>query len=426
VIPRLCLLSLLACAACQAAADPAQILSRIDAKVLGHLHEAMNYLCVQTVERSYFDVPTPPPKTCNVPQPGGKVKLVARDRLRLDVAVSRGSEIYSWHADNKFSSTLIEEVVRRGPIASGGFIGFLENVFGQRGVQFHFKGQEMGDTGEVFSFDYSVPLSISRYEVGTPDRRKLVPFHGSLSAYAASYELASLTVIADNIPPGLDICSARNDMSYQLVPVAGNELLLPRVWMLSLSTVAMSTKSRSEYTGCREFAGESTVHFRDLANVSASANAAPPRPPEELPAGLTLRIRLRTPVDGRLSYAGDPVEGDLLAAVTPGKHAEIIPRGATLHGVITRLEDHYKPWSHYFLGIQFESMRSGDRTFILRAQPKPSPGQIEDLYWIYGPQVSASLIDDVKRGLFVFASRRLYLGKRFSAEWVTEPLAASR
>jgi hypothetical protein len=426
VIFRLCLLSLLACAACRASDDPSQILQRIDATILGHLNKAMNYLCVQTVERSYFDAPRPSQRNCGTPDTRPAGKLMARDRLRLDVAVSRGGEIYSWHADNKFSSSLIDDVVRRGPIGSGGFVGFLENVFGQRGVHFRYKGREMANTAEVFSFDYSVPLSASRYEIGAPDRRKLVAFHGSFSAYVASDELASLTVLADQIPRDIGICSARNEMTYQLVPVAGNELLLPRVWVLGLSTAEMSTESRSEYTGCREFAGETTIHFHNLDDVNAPVNTAPTRPAEELPGGLTLRVRLRTPIDGRRSYAGDPVEGELLTAVRAGKHVEAIPRGATLHGVITRLEDRYKPWSHFFLGIQFESMRSGDRTFVLRARAKPSPDQIEDLYWIYGPQVSTDLINDVKGGLFVFASRHLKLNSRFSAEWVTEPLDASR
>ncbi|MGH9582488.1 MAG: hypothetical protein ACRD4O_06085 [Bryobacteraceae bacterium] len=427
MISRLCLLPLLGCAVCWANDNPSEILQRIDAKVLGHLAKTVNYTCVETVERMYFKPTVSRHGACPTPQAASRLKLTARDRLRLDVAVAQGNEMYSWHADHKFSSTLIGSIVRRGPIGSGGFVGFLENVFGEGGVEFRFKGRETEGAAEVFSFEYTVPLSVSHYEVQSGKQKSLVPFHGSFLAYAGNYELASMTVIADNIPKSLGICSSRSGMTYQLITIAGNELLLPRVWTLGLATPAMLTESDSEYTACREFTGQATISYKNLATTSPESDTKPAQPPQELPAGLTLRIRLRTPIDGQHSFAGDPVRGELLRSVSAGRHRKRIPRGAMLYGVITRLEDCYEPSAHYLLDIEFERMRSGERTFVLRARPKPLPSQMERLHWMYGTEapLPADLAEAVKRGLFVFPSKRLQLGENFSAYWETEPVTAT-
>lgn len=350
--------------------------------------------------------------------------LAARDRLRLDVAVSNGAEMYSWHADRSFSSTFLRNVVRDGPIGSGGFVGFLENIFGQRDVRFRYLGRQTEGTAAVFTFEYTVPMSASHYEVQSGKHKKLVPFHGSFSAYVNTYELASMTVIADEIPKAIGICSSRNQIAYQLANVAGNELLLPREWTLGLTTPGLSTTSRSEYTACREFATEATISYKNLA-TSPADDTTESAPPQVLPAGLRLRIRLQTPIDGERSYAGDPVRGELLKSVTFGKQRAIMPRGAALSGVITRLAEGYLPSAHFLINIEFERMRTGNRTFILRARHIQSPEQMADLRWIFGRGVPIQLIEDVERGALFFPSKRLHLGKRFSSYWITEPVVPS-
>ncbi|MGH9619541.1 MAG: hypothetical protein ACRD45_07495, partial [Bryobacteraceae bacterium] len=271
MIHRLCLLSLIGCTVCLASDNPTEILRQVDAKVLAHLTKAVNYTCVETVNRQYFtpigfdyrsDQPKPERASCK--RNPGPLKLTARDRLKLDVAVAGGDEMYSWHAARHFSTTFIDRIVRQGPIGSGGFVGFLENIFDTRGVRFRFDGRETEGAAEVFSFEYAVPLSASDYEIESGKHKKTVPFHGSFSAYTSNYELAGMTVIADKIPKAVGICASRNRIDYQLVSVAGNELLLPKEWTLGLTTPGLSTTSRSEYTDCREFAGQATISYKNL------------------------------------------------------------------------------------------------------------------------------------------------------------------
>jgi hypothetical protein len=430
VLYRLCPLLCISCAVCLGSDNPAEILRQIDAKILAHLSKAVNYTCVETVNRQYF-TPTKslirryiPKRERACKQIPGRLKLTAHDRLKLDVAVAGGNEMYSWHAARHFSTTFIDRIVRDGPIASGGFVGFLENIFDVRGVKFRFEGRETENRAEVFSFEYDVPLSASHYMITSGKDKKTVPFHGSFLAYTSSYELADMTVIADKIPKSVGICASRNQIEYQLVTVAGNELLLPKEWTLGLTEPGLSTTSRSEYTDCREFAGQATISFKNLVSSGSPAQTKPPPPSQVLPPKLKLKIRLLTQIDGQHSSAGDPVRGELLQSVAIGRRREPIPRGAVLHGVITRLEQHFSPVVYYLLDIEFDNMRSGNRTFLLRAGPQLSPARKRYLRWMIDQsELPADLLRQAKHGLFVFPSKQLHLGKRFSAEWVTVPLS---
>ncbi len=101
------------------------------------------------------------------------------DRLRLDIAVSEGREIYSWHGENRFSSSTIAEVVGNGPISSGNFVGFLHNIFLVEGIQFKYSGASDVQGVTTFRFQYVVPVDRSGYHVKATRTSKVVPFHGS-------------------------------------------------------------------------------------------------------------------------------------------------------------------------------------------------------------------------------------------------------
>src|ERR1700728_4850273 len=94
-----------------AAQDPADLLERARVKVAGITRRLLKYTCLETVERIYYVVPVErisgpimtEAQSCDKKEFGknGHLSLQARDRLRLEVAVSGGDrieEIYSWAA----------------------------------------------------------------------------------------------------------------------------------------------------------------------------------------------------------------------------------------------------------------------------------------------------------------------------------------
>src|SRR4051794_3403859 len=124
-----------------------------------------------------------------------------RDRLRLDVAVSEGREIFSWHGGKSFSSKGIGDVVRSGPISSGSFIGYLQNIFFNSGVQIRFAGHTSRTGEDSYIFDYVVPRGSSRYQIANGKKRWVVPFHGRFTGSGTNFELTSLQITADEVPP---------------------------------------------------------------------------------------------------------------------------------------------------------------------------------------------------------------------------------
>jgi hypothetical protein len=217
------------------------------------------------------------------------------------------------------------------------------------------------------------------------------------------------------------------DMKYQVANISGRDSLVPQLFLLRLEDELHTyTESRSEYSGCREFRGESVLRFQ-VNEAEAASPVAKAATAERLPAGMALRIGLRTPVDDQTSYTGDAVEGVLLDAVTiPGTEKKIA-KNAVLNGVITELESHYEPSRYYLLRIQFQRLRLGNDEFVVNAWPKQSREEVTKLARLYGWPLPVLLQEDFKKGLFVLTSRHFHLGQHFSGEWETrsEPSASA-
>ena len=341
------------------------------------------------------------------------------DRLRLDVAVSEGAEIYSWHGENKFSSSTISDVVQTGPISSGGFVGFLRNIFLVPGVRFTYTGRSSTDGVTTYCFNYVVPLSASGYHVEVGHDKPLVPFHGSFSVDTNDLQLNSLELIPDEIPSDSHMCSADTEMKYQIAKISGKDSLLPELFLLRITDDEHTyTISRNEYSQCREFRGESTVSFNVINTAAAPANTQPIAE-EWLPPGMTLRVALRTPVNDQTAYTGDPIDGVLLDSVKITGTEKTIPKNAVLHGIISKLECYSDPRKHYLVSIQFERVTSGNNTYALRALPKQSRKEVTKLSGMYGWPLPNKLADDFRNGLFVEMSSHFHLDSHFSAEWET-------
>lgn len=209
-----------------------EILKRVKANVVAELAVAANYTCVQTVERIYYRMR----HACLANAAHGKPKEFMRDRLRLDVAVSEGNEIYSWHGESKFTSTQISDVISEGPRTSGQFVGFLRNIFATPGIQFSFLGASQEDGKPLYRFSFVVQVLRSLYYLSGRAYSGIVPYHGEFSVDAADCKLLRLTIVADDVPAAAGMCSVETQMDYQLVRIADHEALLPASYVLNLES----------------------------------------------------------------------------------------------------------------------------------------------------------------------------------------------
>ena len=400
-----------------------EILQHLRANVSQQLSRAANYACVESIDRSYF-------LTATARFPGcadyGKLpkQWYKHDRLRLDVAVSEGHEIFSWHGGKSFSLKGIDDVVRSGPISSGSFVGYLRNIFFDAGVTIRFAGHTSSTDGDSYIFDYVVPRGSSRYQVSNGKKRWIVSYHGRFTGSGTNYELTSLQLTADEVPSESGICSAGSKIEYQLVNIAGKDSLIPKRYVLDMSgSDHVHTTSQSDYTQCREFRGESTLSFDVNDNVIVQQQTPVVRD-EWLPAGTTLHVRLRTPVDDRTSFTGDPVEGLLINPVKVKGSDIVIPKDAVLYGIITKLEAYAEPFKHYLVSIRFQRLTFGPNSYLLDAFPRSLDADRRWLYEAYSRQIPPDIVADLNRGVFVWTSSHFHKDQHFTADWKTRAPAA--
>jgi hypothetical protein len=396
-------LSVLLCA-CAAAQEPAEILGRIRHNVTAQISRSANYTCVETVERNYYFLP-PAGGAC-VRASAGTAKPYLRDRLRLDVAVSSQSEIYSWHGENNFTSTSVAEVVRSGPISSGGFVGYLMNIFLQPNISISYVGQ----SNNSYNFQYDVSLPNSKYQTPTGKGYARIPFHGTFSADATSFQLKDLVVTGNDFPEASDICFAESQVRYQIAHISGGDSLIPSGFLLSIGnrTSSLFTESRGAYSECREFKGESTLVF-DASGQPSKALEPNPAAKQKMGPGKILHIKLTTPIDDRTSFTGDPVEG-----IVEGPW-----RSATVRGVITELATRYDPATHYYLKIEFKQMTADGQVYSLRALHKPTGKEASKLYFLFGENLPDDVRQEIRQGTIVLYAKHLRLGRGFTGDWVT-------
>ena len=83
--------------------DPADVLIRLRDQVLAHAERIPNHTCVESVRRDVYEAVTrSPARSCDAllarrkqPRFLSSLKLASTDRLRLDVLLAAGREVYS-------------------------------------------------------------------------------------------------------------------------------------------------------------------------------------------------------------------------------------------------------------------------------------------------------------------------------------------
>lgn len=404
--------------ACSAAQGPADLLRRIRLNVAEQLSQSANYTCTETLDRSYyrnngFGMAIGGPDAVAVPK-----NELFEDRLRLDVAVSEGKEIYAWHGADRFSTSDLTDIVRHGPISTGQFVGYLRNIFITPGIEFTYRKQSPESNGGVHRFDFVVPLKASGSHVRAKSGNPIVPFHGWFTARASDLQLTRLDITDDQLPQDSNIESVHTILEYRTSQIFGRNTLVPSLFVLEIQdNEHVFTVSRGDYSGCREYKTESSLHF-DSTDEASPASSDPVSSAEQsaLPAGLSLWIGLTTEINDERAYAGDPVEGVLLKAVRIPGSSEVIPKKAVLHGVITRFATYFQPEKEYDLRIEFRHLSAKNKNYRLRALHVPSGAE---MYGAYGSLVPESIMNDLRAGSMLIHSKHVRVKKGFSAVWKT-------
>jgi len=342
--------------------DAKEMLAEARNKLMQAVNRLPRYLCAETIDRSTFQPETAVLGSCkdvvtrkNQTDWGNRKEQ--SDRLRLDVAVSVETEMYSWAGKDRFDDRTLGDLVRGGATSTGEFSSWLRSIFGTSAAIFTYRGNVSVDGRSLLEFDYRVPQDQSHYRVSEEKKNALVPYEGSFLLDPHSLDLIRLTVLANQIPAELKTCELVTTLDYGSVRLNDSEFLLPKdVTLHVVYSDGTEMENRTVFSGCHEFVGKSSLRV-DAASDSepqADRTAAKTLP---LPTGRPFKITLTGRIDTSTAAAGDAFQAKLAYAII-GSHQEVlVPKGAAVSGRIVELKRIYgKGADSLILALKLETI----------------------------------------------------------------------
>jgi len=366
----------------QALPDPNVVLEQARTGLQALAQSLEKYVCVETVNRSYYQRVTPRddpvrtgPQAACVPPAGGSEphRLEFTDRVRLEVTISEGSELHSWPGATRFDERNVDELIRNGPVSTGAFGGYLTSVFGQPGVSYQYQGEQTANGKTLFEYAYRVPLAASHFEIKTDAGWRTTAYEGEFRLDARTSELERLIVRTVELPSGAAFCQASAALDYHSVHIGDSDVLLPRESQLEIRlNSGAETRNDTTFANCREYQAESEVVFDESSTAGSSAPTGAGRGRVALPLGLPVTLALDGPIDTATAAAGDPVTAKVVRAVRrPGSVEELIPAGAEVRGRIRRVEHHLAPSPYFRVVLAFNRVEVNGvvSPFVVRSEP---------------------------------------------------------
>jgi hypothetical protein len=362
----------------QEPADADAALRRTRERLLADLARMPRYTCVQTINRRYFRPRSGGASPANLtPESEPQGKLVQWDRLRLDVAVVEGKNIYSCVGAPRFESDTVEQTLEQfaglGPLSSGDFSSSLNSIFSSATITF--KSEERAGRKRLLTYSYDMPLERSEYNLKCKGGWVRTAYNGTLVIDPDAGDIVRLTMRAaemPELPESNPACQASSGVEYGRTQIHDRLVLIPRQTRLITMERAggkdSETRSLTTYSSCREYSSQSKLFLEGPPGGVANSSLPAQPSPSTLPAKVHFRARIVTPIDSDTAAAGDPIEAVLISPLRDKNRREWAPAGARLHGRLLSLAQSMSP-SFFEVLVQFESIELNGRAVPFRAGP---------------------------------------------------------
>ena len=412
----------LAAAAC-AQSDSSALLNRLTAKVLGTVDRLPRYMCTETIDRYQYQS-VGKGGSCD-PATQHKTHLTTADRLRLDVAVAEGREMYSWVGESHFEDRSLFELVNNGALSTGSFFAFLTVVFRHDNQGFADRGPVTENGRQLEAFDFRVPKAVSHYQYAGAGVRVMTGYYGTILVDPQTADLVRLEVHTDDLPAETETCRSSSILDYTRLRLNDADFLLP-----SRSELQIYEKDGGElrnitvFSGCHEFLGESTLHF-DEAPDAAVAVGAIAESGGAVPAGIAFQLSFPASLDPDKSAAGDKITATLTSPLRGPNRQVLAPKGATVPLRILEMQHFYGAVPALRIVLQPESVEVQGRSRRLVAGPDTRPVPM-----VHPPsaprrnQFSVQVMEDNQHPhagvlLFLNVSEHFKVPAGFESRWLT-------
>ncbi len=418
--------SLLLCGAVvclHAQPDPGDLLQRVTGKVLDTVGRLPKYMCTQTIDRSQYEPAAGLAGRQCEPSARKQLRLTTSDRLRLDVAVSAGHEMYSWVGESRFEDRTLFQLVRTGALSTGSFASFLMVVFRDDEASFAYKGETAEAGRQLAEFEFRVPAQSSHYIFSGAGARVTTGYFGSIFVDPETADLVRLAVHTEALPAETGACESSSTLDYSRVRLNGAGFLLPnRAQLHILDGNGLDMENSTIYSDCHEFLGESTLRF-DSGPEPGTPEAAKAAA-YELPSGLPFTIALTGNVN-QTTAAGDKVTAKLTAAITGGNRQVLVPKGAAVTARIVQIRRFYVPEPSLRLVLKLETVEIAGAPKPLSAAPDTRVPAVDNakgaLQRRSGPVTARLDNQDPQASVFVFSdtSGNFAIPSGFESKWLT-------
>jgi hypothetical protein len=327
------------------------LLGRAKNKMAAALRGMPNYTCLQTIERSK-----------RLPK---RRKFELIDVLRLEVGLVEGKELFAWPGSGKFEDKELSEIVPPGgAIGNGAFAAHANSVFQGRAASITFEGWEENPRRARYAF--RVPQNLSGYVIRHPSKAKaIVGYHGKFWVTPEDERVVRIEVEADDVPLFLEVLATGSSIDYSLVRIGETDYWLPTASTMKITNIDTAEyRNETIFSGCRQFAGESSLRFDDPEPDEKAA--APVSVPETitLPKGLYFGVQLSEPLKWGKTVTGEKVQATLADAIKR-KGVVLFPKGSLVEGRVVSLQA--LPGGQ-LMELQFDTIVDGLRSAEFRAE----------------------------------------------------------
>jgi hypothetical protein len=384
------------------AQDAATMLEQARNKVLASTSGLPKYVCVETIDRSYYsrqNAPDTPPScerlALDRKRGQDRFQLDKTDRLRVAVSIVQGLEIYSWTGTAPYAHS-VENILNGGPIGTGPFAAHLLDIFTNPGVRFRL----LSEPSDMLDYGFRVPVEASRFIALAGSTWLPAGYSGSLRIDRGSLDLRRIEVVTDELPAETTLCEESTVLEFR-----GASLLPAESQSHDILRDATETDSVFAISGCRE--------------VPASPPPVPARSGEPLPPGLRLSVMFDADIDSDTAAAGDPISATVpLPLWTSGR---VVDAGAKVTGRIVHMEHTHAPQSQFLISVAFDTLVQKGVASPFYAKLIGPSAAIE--MGVEGSKLTGHGLEDWPHGMFGFRTpkgkHRYVVPAGFKSTWVT-------
>jgi hypothetical protein len=350
---------------------------------------------------------------------------MSRDRLRLDVAVTPASEIYSWAGAHEFETRDLTEIVGGGPVGTGSFGAFLMSIFGRHDATFTYLGETESGGRTLMEFEYRVARENSHYRIRTNDGWVIAGYSGHVLADPDTNDLVQLSIRTDALPPETGSCETRTRLDYQRIVVGDADLLLPRqTSQRFVLRNGIETENVSTFSACREYRGQSTMRFVEESGPDSSPADAAQQPlrPSDLPSGLAVTAEFTAPIDAWTASGGDTIPMRLSRPIVDSAKRVLVPAGAAIEARLIRVQRYFTGPERTTIVIKPEAIqRNGARLpFPVLPGLQPAAQAARSASPLRTPAAGEiPMPNETKFGVLHFNGGHVILPQGYRTHWVT-------